>query len=194
MRHVNRFVGMLAVGACGLFISAVSANADDLRPYDNNGAYPSEPPGGGGQVVSDGTNVTVAVPPYRYPWPNKIGAPVEDVSLSWPVRYDDLDLRSPAGIEVLRARIRLTARLECNDLDFFHPVGITDIPTCYTAAVDDAMYRADMAIRVANAAPVNAVAMHVASAEPQIHRRHHTRIARTRHAQQAHARKKSAPV
>lgn len=198
MRVANKYVVMLAAGACGLLISAASASAEDLGPgpYGNNGAYPNEPASGASQDVSGSTSVTVAVPPYRYPWPNKIGAPVENVSLSRLVRYDDLDLRSPEGVGALRSRIRLTARLACSDLDFFYPVSITSNQTCFSAAVDDAMYRADMAIRVANATPVNAATEQVASVEPQIrHGHHHMKVARaSRHARLAHARKKSAPA
>ena len=198
MPIANRYVGLLAAGACGLVMAVSSASAQDYgsTPSDENGAYASAPAGAPNVAGPEGMNVTVAVPPYRYPWPNKIGAPVENVSISRPVRYDDLDLRSPDGVDTLKARIKMTARMECRDLDESYPVSLTDNPTCFMDAVDDAMYRADMVIRVANEVPANAATTNVASVTPpqqahySRHRKHVAlRATRTRHARTIHASK-----
>jgi len=61
-------------------------------------------------------------------------------SASQPVSYADLDLSTQAGRDILRHRIRLTARFLCEKL------GETDtsssvVPSCRDAAVKDAMQR-----------------------------------------------------
>jgi UrcA family protein len=89
--------------------------------------------------------ITVQAPRY-HPRRSAIGAPIREVAISRPVRFDDLDLATPWGAHVLRDRIRVTARELCNRLNFEYPVTASDSPPCYRTALQNAMYRADEAI------------------------------------------------
>ena len=84
--------------------------------------------------------------PHYTPRQGELGAPIENVSLSREVRYDDLDLTTPDGIHELRARIRFTAAQECRQLDTMYPIAADDSPPCYRTAVEGAMEQADNAI------------------------------------------------
>jgi UrcA family protein len=82
-----------------------------------------------------------------------IGAPIGDVGLTRPVRFDDLDLSTPWGAQRLRERIRYTARAMCKRLDAEYPVNAPDEPrdafgstNCYRDAIADGMDQADQAI------------------------------------------------
>jgi UrcA family protein len=82
---------------------------------------------------------------YR-PQRSTIGAPIEDVGLSAPVRFDDLDLTTDWGVHKLHNRIFIAARTLCQRLDNRYPVTVSDgAPSCYRQAVDDAMAQADAA-------------------------------------------------
>jgi len=103
-------------------------------------------------IYQNGDRESVEVTAPRYHGKRSaIGAEIRDVSLSREVRFDDLDLRSPEGARVLRARIRYTANALCAKLDLRFPVTAEDSPPCYRTAVDQAMYRADEAISDARA-------------------------------------------
>ena len=88
--------------------------------------------------------------PRPAPERSGIGAPIETVSLSDAVRFDDLDLRTDWGAEELRERILYTASNLCRALDAAYPTSgylpTSDSPPCYRTAVDDAMAQADAAI------------------------------------------------
>ena len=129
--HLIR-AAFVAAAACALF--ALPANAQDTR-YDDDTLYLNTPD----------ENVEIIQHPYGLGHSN-LGAPYKLVSLSKPVRIDDLDLRTRRGVRILRNRIQLTARLLCRDLDERYPVTADDSPPCYSNAVHDAMYRADRAI------------------------------------------------
>ncbi len=125
---------LLAAGALALV--AGSANAQDYDDYNGAHAGPDE-----------GVNITA--PHYNY-GKTENGAPVVRVFLSRQVRFDDLDLTTYRGARALRDRVRLTARLLCRDLDQRWPVTADnggDRITCYHDAADNALYRADRAIR-----------------------------------------------
>jgi hypothetical protein len=47
---------------------------------------------------------------------------------------------------VLRDRLSATARSLCRQLDIRYPITAPGSPGCYTTAMNDAMYRADIAI------------------------------------------------
>jgi UrcA family protein len=72
---------------------------------------------------------------------------VNKISLSRAVRYDDLDLRTARGARELRLRVRDVARDICSELQEAYPVPEAPGTSCYRAAVEDAMWRADGAIR-----------------------------------------------
>ena len=121
----------LIAAASALALSAVSANAQDRSDYDN-AAYQNAP------------DDTIEIIQRHYgPGRSEFGTPYKLVSLSKPVRIDDLDLRTRRGVRILQERIALTARLLCRDLDERYPVTADDSPPCYRNAVDDAMYRAE---------------------------------------------------
>jgi UrcA family protein len=104
-------------------------------------------------VAGPTEEVIVRAPPYHGPQRSEIGAPIEDVSLSREVRFDDLDLRTDLGQGALRDRIRRTALSLCQDLANRYPVTADDgSPPCYRTAYDDAMNQAESAIRNARVA------------------------------------------
>jgi len=82
-----------------------------------------------------------------------IGAPIEDVSLSAPVRTEDLNLQTPDGFLKLADRVRQTAQRLCARLRFQHPIGTPVEYRCVQTAVDDATYEIDAALRRPVAAP-----------------------------------------
>jgi len=127
------------LAAATALVLALTASAVCAQPY---GAY-----GGSPDDVQAGTSEHVEIygrrpPPER----SAIGAPIEEVSLSRAVPYDDLDLRTDWGVRELHERIRATAHRLCRRLDFLYPISTSDSPPCYRTAVEDAMYQADRAI------------------------------------------------
>lgn len=79
-----------------------------------------------------------------------IGAPIENLSLTREVRYDDLDLRTHWGAHELRERIVYAANEACRALDRRYPEmnypKTEDSPPCVRTAIDRAMDQADAAI------------------------------------------------
>lgn len=122
----------LLAGALGLSLIPLPSSA---QPY---GSYYG-PPRGGEEVI-------IQAPRYHGPARSAIGAPIEDVSLSRPVRFDDLDLRTSWGAHALHNRISYTARTLCRRLDFEYPISTSDSPDCYRTAMAYAMEQADDAI------------------------------------------------
>ena len=120
---------MLATGAVALTLAA-SASAQYY-------ASPTE------QVI-------VRAPQYG-PQRSEIGAPIENVSMSREVRFDDLDLRTVWGARVLRSRLRETALNLCRQIDNQY-VTLDDNRSCYRDAYEDAMMQADDAIRATRVA------------------------------------------
>lgn len=124
-------------GAIGFAFVATSAGAQDSQYYGYApyGGPPEE--------------VIVTPPPYG-PTRGHLGGPIEDVSLSRAVRYDDLDLTSRWGVRRLRQRIAFEARTLCRQLDTMYPVSADDAGgwngRCYNRAYERAMYRADRVI------------------------------------------------
>jgi UrcA family protein len=103
-------------------------------------------------AASPTEEVIVRAPPYHGPQRSEIGAPIEDVSLSREVRFDDLDLRSTSGQDTLRDRIRQTALSLCQEIENRYPVTADGSPPCYRTAFDDAMDQAESAIQNARLA------------------------------------------
>jgi UrcA family protein len=68
----------------------------------------------------------------------RLGPDGEPSSLSRAVSYADLDLTSPADRDVLKARIRDTARDLCDELGENNPSYTPIAPSCRTAAFNDA--------------------------------------------------------
>lgn len=123
-------IAALAFGACLLSLPALA------QDYGTYGA-------------PDNDTVTVEVPRSHHYTPPRstIGAPIEDVGISTPVRYDDLNLTDGRDVYRLHERILTTARHLCARLDNRFPVTYSDgRPSCYRQAVDDAMAQADEAV------------------------------------------------
>lgn len=133
MRHTLK--AALLAGAFGACIAALPAAAQDDGGYDAPGAYSST------------EEVIIQAPRYRGPQRSTIGAPIEDVGISAPVRFDDLDLTTDWGVHALHTRIFVAARTLCQRLDNRYPITVSDgAPSCYRQAVNDAMAQADAAV------------------------------------------------
>jgi len=105
------------------------------------------------QYASGAPEVITVYGPHRSHERSTIGAPIEDVAISHPVRYDDLDLRTEWGASTLKHRILYAADRLCRQLDQVYPSSAypptSDSPPCRRTAVDDAMSQADAAIAAA---------------------------------------------
>lgn len=100
------------------------------------------PPGGPGEEV------TVTAPHYNFEQ-TRLNSTFGRVSLSVPVRYDDLNLRTRHGARQLRVRVTSAARDVCTNLASVYPVYQLNGTQCYKAALENAMLRADEAIDTA---------------------------------------------
>jgi len=96
--------------------------------------------------------VIVIAPRYRTDH-FRLNVPIENVSLSQPVRTDDLDLRTFRGARELRRRVHMAADQVCRQLIDEYPVGLNSDATCYRNAVAEAMPQADAAIETARGRP-----------------------------------------
>lgn len=124
---------VLLAGAFGAAL-AVPASAQDDR-YSGYG-YEQGP-----------EEVIVQAPRWHQPQRSTIGAPIRDVSLSEPVRFDDLDLRSNRDVRRLEARIRERAGTLCRRLDVRYPVTVSaSSRNCFRDAMADAMDQVDAAV------------------------------------------------
>lgn len=135
---------LAAAGALGVaFASSQSLAQGYNGEYDGPRGY---------QAGGPPEEVYVYGPRHRYSYDSATGARIEDVVLQHPVRYDDLDLRTPWGAQELEDRISYTAHRLCDRLDFenspiTNPNYIpADNEPCYGPAMDDAMAQADAAI------------------------------------------------
>lgn len=131
----NAFWLMFAVGS--------RAGAQDYGP----------PPAGYANGPSEQVIVQAPfAPTYRVDHPH-LNVPIENVSLSLPVQYGDLDLRTREGAHALRMRIREAADTVCGRLIDMYPVGLESDAKCYRDAVATSMARADAAIQDARSYP-----------------------------------------
>ncbi|HKD21794.1 MAG TPA: UrcA family protein [Rhizomicrobium sp.] len=135
----NAFWLMLAVGS--------RAGAQDYGP----------PPAGYANGPPNGPNEQVIVqapyaPTYRVDHPH-LNVPIENVSLSLPVHYGDLDLRTREGAHALRMRIRQAVGTVCGQLIDMYPVGVESDAQCFRDALATSMARADAAIQNARSYP-----------------------------------------
>lgn len=127
-------VALIAAGAFGLALSASPVAAQDYG-YDD-------------QSYSNGPSEQIEVIAPRYRAEQRpVNAPPGKLSLSVAVHFGDLDLRTREGAHELRARVRDAARDVCDQLRDAYPVKQQPGTNCYKDAVDNAMARADSAIR-----------------------------------------------
>lgn len=137
--------GLLFSMAFGLAASATPVAAQDYSTYRTPQS----------QYRDDTEEVVVVAPPYRQEY-GPTGAPIVTASLSRPVRFDDLDLRSRWGVRALHSRIQRTAQALCSRINAMYPASVdyTDgawpVDThCIRRATVEAMYQAGAAIRAA---------------------------------------------
>jgi len=123
---------LLAAGT--VLLLGATANAQDYRYGYQDAAY----------STAD-EDVIVSVPRYA-PQRSPLGAPYRYISMSKGVYVGDLDLRSRHDVRIMRDRISYTARNMCHQLNVRYPVTAPGSPGCYTTAMNDAMYRANIAI------------------------------------------------
>lgn len=141
-------LAVAAAGALGLVLAAAPAGAasdayQDEDQYSNDSSYDDANDMSDASVAND-EEIEVTAPRSRMR--GEYGAPIRNVSMTREVRFDDLDLASRDGAEILRGRIRSTALMLCRQLDTMHPVAANDSPPCYQRALEDAMDQADQAI------------------------------------------------
>jgi UrcA family protein len=134
---------LLAASAVGLGL-VVSSSGASAQSY---GYGPPAP-----YVATPSEEVIVTAPRYRNDH-NYLNVPPENVSLSQPVRYDDLNLRTREGARELRRRVRIVADQVCGRLSNEYPVDVNGDATCYRNAVAEARPRVDAAIQTARGYP-----------------------------------------
>lgn len=88
--------------------------------------------------------VTITSP--RHPTWSRIGAPYEEITVSVPVSYRDLNLHTGEGVYTLRQRVKYTAHNICRKLSYRYPVGLPDSDECYRRAIKYASPQADAAV------------------------------------------------
>ena len=126
-RIVRVCLGCCAAAGLALTLATpAGAQPGDYDRYDTGPSYPG--------------GVTVTAPPFRER-DSATGAPIEWVSASRAVRYDDLDLSRSWDAHVLRARVARAARAACDQLDAFYPIDAPNNPPCVRNAIRDAMDR-----------------------------------------------------
>ncbi|HEY5337290.1 MAG TPA: UrcA family protein [Rhizomicrobium sp.] len=132
---------VLFAGAVGLAFAASPANAQDSGRY-SNAAY------------QDSESVQVTAPRFRVD-SSRLNGPLERISLSTSVRYDDLNLRTRRGARMLKWRVRDSAQQVCTQLGEAYPVYQANGTSCYKTALQNGSLRADAAIRDARDYPRN---------------------------------------
>jgi UrcA family protein len=98
------------------------------------------------QDYNDPESVTVTAPHFRAD-STPLNGPLERVSLSGIVRYDDLNLQTREGARELRGRVREEAQAVCQNLAQAYQVYQMNGTSCYKDALDNALVKADEAIQ-----------------------------------------------
>jgi UrcA family protein len=132
MPSSTKYCTLLLAGAFGAVLAASPAFAQDVSGY--------------GYGQSDEIVVTA---PHFHAETSPLNGPIEKVSLSNAVRYDDLDLRTWQGARTLKWRVRMEARNICRTLADAYPVERAVGTSCYKDAVENGTVRADEAIMAA---------------------------------------------
>jgi UrcA family protein len=123
----------ILAGAIGLALAASSASAQDR--YDN-GAY------------NEDENIQVIAPRFdTHADGQRLNGPLEKISLSTNVPYDDLNLRTWRGAHELKLRVRDAAQTTCARLAEAYPVQQAFGSNCYKTALQNGELRANSAIR-----------------------------------------------
>jgi UrcA family protein len=77
------------------------------------------------------------------------GVPIEQITLTRKVGYQDLDLTTQAGATALEKRVKDTAGEACKEIDRLYPLSTPGGASCVKTAVDDAMKQVHAAIAAA---------------------------------------------
>ena len=125
----------VAIGTLGLAFAVLPARAQTYEPGYN---YEGTNVGGPNEVVVVGPRFHATTSP--------LNTPPENVSLSQPVSYADLDLRTRRGAHELRARVRIAAAGVCDGLRQTYPYTINPHEPCLRSVLNNAMPKADAAI------------------------------------------------
>ena len=131
-----RCTALLASALGALLMTSAASAQDTSRPGE--ASYSS----------TDSEQVEVFGPKYRVERGTRLGVP-QKVSLSQSVSYNDLDLRSPQDARELRQRVSAVARDICGQLADVYPVVEANGTSCLKSARQDALLRANEAIRYA---------------------------------------------
>ena len=79
----------------------------------------------------------------------KLGTARQEISMTYRVGYEDLDLATPEGKQQLKARVRQAAEEACKDIDAQFPLAGPKGARCVDAAVDAAKPQIRQALAVA---------------------------------------------
>jgi UrcA family protein len=123
-----RIAGLALAGA-SLALVALAARADPYSPY-------------GGTTVGAIEGVTVYAP-YRYVRHPTTGALVRMNTVSLAISLADLDLSTPRGARIAKARIVEAAKDVCQRAEDVYPGSGEPPGGCYSMAVHDAMRQAE---------------------------------------------------
>ncbi|MBS0273538.1 MAG: UrcA family protein [Proteobacteria bacterium] len=119
----------ILAGAAALAFAASAASAQD---YGNNGEE----------------SIQVIAPRFNtHADGQRLNGPLEKISLSTNVPYDDLNLRTWRGAHALKLRVRDAAQTTCTRLAEAYPVYQQTGTNCYKTALQNGELRANSAIR-----------------------------------------------
>jgi len=82
---------------------------------------------------------------------SRIGAPIEDITISEPVAFNDLNLKNPSDVEQLNQRVRDAAADGCDEIDRLYPLtrSVDTRRDCIRRAVRSASAQVDAAVAAA---------------------------------------------
>ncbi len=132
-----RLLLVAATASGALMFAAPQALAQGSGPADSLAVVPP---------VLDSEEVVVTAPRH-YHETGPTGGDIDIVSMSRPVRVDDLDLNTAWGRDELRSRVRLTAASVCGQLLSMDPAGASGNAPCYENTVSSSIHHARFDIR-----------------------------------------------
>lgn len=140
MSRRSRFVCLMLAGSAALFAGAPASLAQDYGAYGPPPGYDAGPPPEEGVIV--------VAPRIRENGSTQrsFDLPPSSVSLSVPVSYSDLDLRTRRGAHELRRRVREAAQGVCGQLANAYPFYQLHLTNCLHDATDTALAKAGIEI------------------------------------------------
>jgi len=137
--------GFRSVILCGAAVFALSVGSAVAQNYGSYSDVAYQSPSETIEVTAPRFHSEVTAPRFHSDT-QKLNGPLEKVSLSSSVRYDDLNLRSRSGARELRARIRDAAGQTCAQLADAYPVREAIGTSCYKTALENGLVRANEVI------------------------------------------------